>query len=74
MDCQQLDDASTSLQQALRIKRMGYFQEAPENLAATISRLASLQEARRGRIAEALATQEAIFQLHSTYLKQYYLG
>ena len=74
MDCQQLDDASTSLQEALRIKRMGYFQEAPEKLVATLSRLASLQEARRGRIAEALATQEAIFQLHSTYLKQYYLG
>ena len=64
MERQQLDDASKSLQEALRIKRMGCFVEDPEKIAATLSKLAYLQEG-RGRLEEALTTHGEILQLHS---------
>ena len=65
MENQQINDASASLQEAMRIKRMGFFQEDSAKLVRTLSKLACLQED-RGRIVDAFAIREEILKLQST--------
>lgn len=68
MECQQLGDAFASLQEALRIKRLGSFHEDPAKILTTLNKLVSLQEG-RGRLEEALRTHEEILQLHQSSAK-----
>ena len=64
MESNLIDEASLSLREAMRIKRMGFFREDPVKLVRTLSKLACLQED-KGRIAEAFTTREEILQLQT---------
>ena len=64
MENHQVADASISLREAMRIKRMGHFQEDSAKLVRTLSKLACLQED-RGRIVDAFAIREEILHIQT---------
>ncbi|KAI2502828.1 hypothetical protein MHU86_11652 [Fragilaria crotonensis] len=64
MENNQVADASASLQEAMRIKRKGFFQEDSAKLVRTLSKLACLQED-RGRIVDAFAIREEILHIQT---------